>query len=137
MDLAVLYKTSTIYFTCKAHGGTELQLVKNKKLTTLASVGKEYFVSFEMKVAKHDTSKDWRNVIHLSTGGDGSRYPAVWLHKDNKLHIASTVSGNTNYVYNHKDPLKKGRWTHIAIMQIYENDQVSDSNSTKLERLRF
>ena len=115
----------------------ELQLMKNKQLTKLASVGKEYFVSFEMKVTKHDTSKDWRNVIHLSTGGDGSRYPAVWLHKDNKLHIASTVSGNTNYVYNHKDPLKEGEWTHIAIMQIYENDQVSDSNSTKLERLRF
>ena len=134
MTLAVLCKTITILFTCKAYGGAELQLKKNTLLTRIDSIGKEYFVSFEMKVTKHDTSKDWRNVIHLSTGGDGSRYPAVWLHKDNKLHIASTVSGNTNYFYNHQDPVKRNEWTHIAIMQIYENDQVSISNSTKLER---
>ena len=102
----------------------EKKLMKNHPLKALLYVGMEYMVSFEMKVTKHDTSNDWRNVIHLSTGGDGSRYPAVWLHRDNKLHISSTVSGNTNYFYNYNKPLKEGNWNQITIMQVRKNDKV-------------
>ena len=107
----------------------------NQPLRREVSVGKEYLVSFEMKVTKHGisnewrneihiVSNDWRNVIHFSSGGDGSRYPAVWLYRDNKLHISSTVSGNTNHVYNHNKPLKEGDWNQITIMQVRENDKV-------------
>ena len=108
----------------------ELMLMKGKLLTTLSSVGKEFFVAFELMVTKH-TPGDWRSVIHLTTKGNygayGYRIPGVWLYKNHKLHIASAVSGNHNYYYDHQDPLKEGEWYHIAIMQVMESNQVFPS----------
>ena len=106
----------------------ELKLIKSKHVTTLSSVGKEYFVAFELMVTKH-TPGVWRNEIHLTTHGNlgayGYRIPGVWLYQNHNLHIASAVNGNHNYYYDHKDPLKEGEWYHIAIMQVIENSQVS------------
>ena len=99
------------------------QIMKNNHITTLASVGKEYMVSFEMMVNKHDASKKWGGVIYLYNGADSS-YPGVWLHQDHKLQWWSLVNGKWILIYTHKEQVKEGKWYHVAIMQVYEDGKV-------------
>ena len=106
----------------------EIDLQRNNILTTLPSVGPEYSVSFDLLVDKH-TLHDYRNVLHLTTKGDGGqlgyRIPGVWLTKDNTLYIASTVNGDDDYVYVYKSvPLKEGQMYKIQIQQVKRNDKV-------------
>ena len=109
---------------------------KNNPITTLASVGKEYMVSFEMMVTKHDASKKWGGVIYLHNGADSS-YPGVWLHNDLKLQWWSLVNGKFIHIYTHNEQVKEGKWYHIAIMQVYENGKVTTSYSTILQMPLF
>ena len=79
-------------------------LQKGSLLTTLPSIEKEYSLSFELTVIKH-TSGDWRNVLHLTTGGDlgvlGYQIPSVWVYEDDKLNIFSPINGNGIDKYYH------------------------------------
>ena len=109
---------------------------KNNPITTLASVGKEYMVSFEMMVTKHDASKKWGGVIYLYNGADSS-YPGVWLHKDLKLQWWSLVNGKFIHIYTHNEQVKEGKWYHIAIMQVYEDGKVPTSFITKVQMFLF
>lgn len=91
-------------------------------------VNKEYYVGFDLKITKH-TSDYWRNIIHLTTGGnhgrDGSRIPGIWLTHDNKLYVSSSVNGNTDFVYKHDlQPLAEEVWYKIEVEQVLHNNEV-------------
>ena len=105
----------------------ELQLEGRKQLTTLPSVGKEFYISFEVQVTKH-TPGVWRNILHLTKSGNAGhaqRIPAVWLYQDNTLLIVSSVNGNVGYGYQHKQqPLKEGKWYWLEIQQVLKEGKV-------------
>ena len=104
-----------------------MQLTKNNLLTTLPSVGLEYYVSFELLVTKH-TPGAWRNVIHLTTGDNkgvyGYRVPGIWLSSDHKLHITSAVNLVDNFIYNYGQPVEENEWIRLEIQQIFKGSKV-------------
>ena len=104
-----------------------LQLERSKQLTTLPSVDKEFYISFEVQVTKH-TPGVWRNILHLTKSGNaghGQRIPAVWLYQDNTLLIVSSVNGNVGYGVTPKQhPLKEGKWYWIEIQQVLKEGKV-------------
>ena len=100
----------------------EFKLERDKLLTTLIRLNKEFYVSFELWIDKHSNKNGHLNIIHLTTGldasGYGSRIPGVWLH-ERKLNIISAVS-HSKYIYTYKQALDIGRWYKIEIQQIIE-----------------
>ena len=50
----------------------EFQLKRDNALTTLSSVEKEYFVSFDLWIT--ELTPGWKNVLHLTTGDNNRRY---------------------------------------------------------------
>eukprot|EP00091_Calanus_sinicus_P006149 TRINITY_DN1675_c0_g1_i14.p1 TRINITY_DN1675_c0_g1~~TRINITY_DN1675_c0_g1_i14.p1 ORF type:complete len:198 (-),score=30.19 TRINITY_DN1675_c0_g1_i14:147-716(-) len=96
-------------------------LTKNNLVTELPFLGKEYQLTFELKVTKFG-AVDTRSVIHLSaTGADccnvGDRVPAVWITKDKKFHIAATVNGIGNYYQDVPTVLEENKWILVEISQ--------------------
>ena len=111
----------------------EFQLKKSKQLTTLSTVGKQFYVSFKLQVTKH-TPGVWRNILHLTKSGNaghGQRIPAVWLYQDNTLLIVSSVNGMVGYgVTPKKHPLKEGKWYWIEIQQMLKEGKVQQDSIT-------
>lgn len=103
------------------HHPKETQLTKGSLLTTLPSLSKEYYLSFELLVSKH-TSAEFRSLLHLTIDGNfgkyGSRIPGIWLFKDNTIHIASAINGDQNYLSYTREPLKAGKWYLLEIEQV-------------------
>ena len=72
---------------------------KNKKLTELHFLGKEYTVMFEMIINKITSTYD--SVLHIGLGGNagvyGDRIPAFFIKNTKELHLASSINGNKNF----------------------------------------
>ena len=105
----------------------EIQLAKDNLLTTLPSVGPDYYVSLELLVTKHRQG-DWLNVIQLTkgcnSGAYGCRVPGIWLNADHKLYINAAINGVNDYKYIHGHPLKENVWTRLEIQQIFKGNKV-------------
>jgi len=100
----------------------EMAIEKSKLVTTLPSIGKEYRISFDLLVAKHTSGNVWwRNVIHLTTGGNdgtyGFRTPGVWIFKTNKLHVSSALNGNHNSYFDFPKQVKEFQVNTLHISQ--------------------
>ena len=72
------------------------------------------------------TLSKWGSIIHLTIGNNEGRYgdrvPAIWTRpKESKLHIASAVNGEDNYVYD-SDKIPVNKKVHIVVDQSYLND---------------
>ena len=108
-----------------SHPG-EIQVKQKNLLTTLSSVGKEYYVSFEMRIDKN-TPGDWTNVLHLTNrdnhGQHGDRIPAIFIFQNNQLHVASSVNGNPNHLYS--TWIKHKKWYKLEIQQVYKGGKVA------------
>ena len=93
------------------------KIEKDNLVTTLSRLDKSFIVSFNLWINKHITSVQYTSVLHLTTGSDYSRIPAVWLHKG-MAHISNNVNNNQNYWKNAPyGGLKEGRWIPITISQ--------------------
>ena len=94
-------------------------LSKNKKITELPYIGKEYSISFELFINKFGNDL-YQSVIHLTTGENyadmGSRNPVVWVRKSKQLSVSSSISGMKSL--NKRIPgLKEKKWQKIEITQ--------------------
>lgn len=81
-------------------------------------------MSVEIKPTGTETG--WNNVFRMGLGGDisvyGDRNPAIWFDGDStKLHIASAVNGNKNFVTN-TNPIPLNEWTKVDISQTRQPD---------------
>ena len=78
----------------------ERELTKDKLLTTLPTLTKEWRVSLEVKPTDYDYSST-ANVLHMTIGGKGlgasskvgDRSPVIWIHKTKGVMISSTLNG--------------------------------------------
>ena len=91
----------------------EINLSKDNLLRTIPTFPKEYEVMFEMSIVAF--SGDYQSVIHFTIGGPhgnfGDRIPAVWVHKNKRIHICSAVSGKFNHVFNYPiNETTKNQW---------------------------
>lgn len=104
----------------------EFDLKRDNALTTLSTVEKVYFVSFDLWISEH--SPGWKNVLHLTTGDSNKRYgnriPLVNVRNSGKLHINSAVNGEKAYTYDHPPVLIAKTWINIEIQQKAENEKV-------------
>ena len=107
----------------------EIQAQKNKVLTTLSCIGKEYHITFEMLVNRH--ANIVRSVLILTEGnakGEGSRLPGVYV-TPKLLDIRSSVNGKWNHFTKVVDALKEGTWIKVEVQQLYKDNKVKTYES--------
>ena len=110
-----------------------IDLAKNKLITELPYIGKQYKISFDLLISKFD-AEVYQSIIHFGLGGNaeayGDRAPAVWVHKDKYLHVTSSINGNLNLYYNVQSvPLVENKWFKVQISQTLIDGKVKCSHT--------
>ena len=108
----------------------ETPIKKNRLLTTMPKLKKEYSVHVEFMLAEVFPSNDWYNIFHATISGNrdvyGSRVPGIWIHYiDGNIlvHIASSVNGEISYNYKTPpSPIQLKKWVTINISQTKVGD---------------
>ena len=102
----------------------ERQIAKGNLLTTIPSLAKEWYLSFQFKANKID--KGFRQVLHMTTGGKGAgsgakygeRIPAIWIHDSKGFLISSATGGKNNkYVKPSWFAGERDGWVQIVVEQ--------------------
>jgi len=107
----------------------EVELREDQLLQVVPYIGREFVISFELKINSIDTTdiKKGFSILHLTTSGNGNannvqktgvhgfRIPAIWI-LNKKLHICSSISGVANRCFNFDIPALR-KWFLIQIRQ--------------------
>ena len=96
---------------------------KNKLLTTLREITKEWRVGFD--VYPKSFSAKYTSVLHMTIGGKGSgsgsmvgdRIPAIWFHKTKGVLVSTALNGKVSYNKVIKDLPPTRKWTRIEVSQ--------------------
>ena len=101
----------------------EHKISRNKLLTTIPLLKKEWKVSFDFK------ADNFRGqVLHMTAGGKGAKYgdrtPAIWVHSSRGFVISSAVGGRYNYIKYLKPLPSAGEWTTLEIGQEFDGSKV-------------
>ena len=102
-------------------------LAKNKQLTELPFMGKQFSVSLEVKMTAAGTTDT--GILHITQGGnfekDGDRIPAIFEEKG-QLEVRSSVSGDKNIGEGGKPlgALKLNEWNKVVVSQLKKDDKV-------------
>ena len=112
-----------------------IDLAKNKLITELPYLGKQYKISFDLLITKLDfSSSDFLSIIHFTLGQDvsvyGDRTPGVWVYKDKALTVASAVNGNRNFAFNTAPPniINENVWHKVQLSQTLLDGKVNFHN---------
>ena len=97
----------------------EHTIAKNKLLTTLPELTKEWRVSFEVKPTAFRNYPE--SILQLTIGGSGrkigDRTPAIWFHKTRGILVASALDGKASFSKWLKPLPSSGQWTRIEVSQ--------------------
>ena len=106
-------------------------IAKNKLLTTIPTLKKEWRVSFELKASN---LTGITQVLHMTAGGrgygPGSKYgdrtPAIWISAQRGFYVSSAVEGKHSYgTYTGRDSLPSvGKWIMVKVSQQLEGARV-------------
>ena len=107
----------------------EQKISRNRLLTTIPLLKKEWKVSFDFKASNF---RGLQQVLHMTAGGkgvgSGSKYgdrtPAIWTHSSRGFVISSAVGGRYNFVKYVKPLPSAGEWTTIEIGQEFDGSKV-------------
>ena len=108
---------TTVYFSPQGpDDGTKL--VRDNLLTTLPSLGKEWRVTHEFRPTDY-SAKGWTNSLHLTTGGNKKRMPAIFFHASKGMVVAfpKDDSSNTKHYIKGDDRPATNEWNRIKISQ--------------------
>ena len=106
----------------------EHSLASSSLLAILPTLAKEWRLAFDFKPTEYLDA--WASVLQLTTGGKvgqhGDRTPTIFLRKNQRVLIASSVGGVYNY-----DPLTKskaglpplGEWSRMEVGQREEDGE--------------
>ena len=101
------------------------QLKKNKLLTWISKLNKEWRVSFEVNPTSYRAKLS--SVLHMTAGGKGSKpgdqTPAVWFHKRKGILVAAYVNGTKGFLKTFKGLPNSGEWIKIEISQVKAGTQ--------------
>ena len=115
-NVSVLVVKPTLTF----FGGRQTLLVRNKLVTTLSVLRRQFQISFDFKPTKWIGG--WTNVLHLTTGPNccapGSRIPGIFT-LGGKLAMSFGIDKNGNHVI-WTPKLALNRWVHFTISQTLE-----------------
>lgn len=99
-------------------------VTRNNLYQVLPQLHKQW--SFSVEINPAGTVSGWGSIVHVGLGGNhavyGDRTPGIWfVPGTTKLHIASAINGNSNYV---KEPraLTLNNWTKVDISQLRQSD---------------
>ena len=107
-----------------------LVLEKDHLITVLPFIGFQYMISFELYISSYG-SQPWYSVIHFTHNGNhgfyGDRTPAIWIYREKKVVVASSVNGDPSYhFYGHTIyPLKT--WIPVVVSQTMVDKKVNPS----------
>ena len=106
----------------------EFPIVRDQKIDELASIGKQFIVTFELLLTNVETA-GWTSVIHFTTGGDGGAYgeraPALYIYNGEELHVVSAINGNSNYHTNIDAlTLRTKHWYNFELSQLFIDNEV-------------
>ena len=98
-------------------------IARNRLLTTLPEVTKEWRVGFD--VYPKSFSAKYASVLHLTIGGKGSgsgsrvgdRIPAIWFHKTKGVLVSTALNGKVSYNKFIKPLPPAGKWTRMEVSQ--------------------
>jgi len=89
-------------------------LYQNNKLATFNISKGDYVLSFDITI--QGVLAPWTSILHVSTGTDGSRAPAIFLWpNDTRLHIRIGDTSNANWGLD-TDSLPIGKKTRVSIV---------------------
>ena len=96
-------------------------LVKNRIFSQLPRVGKQWYLSFDVKPT--GTIRSSSNIVHATIGKDserfGDRIPAVWFRPGRtELSICSAVNDQKNYCWTSR-ALPLNKFTNVRIRQVW------------------
>jgi len=100
----------------------EFKLGKNNIIGGLPFIGKQFIISFQIKL--NSGVPDWTNVFHFTNnGGDnvyGERTPSIGIWSRNALGVFSAINGNPGYwTYKNVPRLHYGVWYNLEISQLW------------------
>ena len=104
----------------------------NYLLDTIPSWGKTFRVSFELCINSWSTGNSigFSGILHFTNDVScdycalGQRIPAVFMHKDKKIQIASSIGSNSNDWFHPPIIWELGKWYRIEIKQVAEGSKV-------------
>jgi len=89
-------------------------LMKGRNAGTVTIAKGDYTIEFDITV--QSVLAPWTNILHVSTGTDGSRAPGIWLYpNDTKLHVRIGDTTNTNWGLD-TDSLPIGQKVHVKLV---------------------
>ena len=102
---------------------------KNKLLTTLPEITKEWRVGFDVYPASY--SARYASVLHLTIGGKGvgssakvgDRTPPIWFHKTRGVLVSTAQDGKASYSKFFKPLPLAGEWTRMEVSQTLVSSQ--------------
>ena len=108
----------------------ERQIAKGNLLTTIPSLAKEWYLSFQFKANKIE--QGFQQVLHMTTGGKGAgsgakygdRTPAIWRHSSRGFLISSAVNGKPSFSNYIKPP---SWWYYQLWVKIEVGQELVDS----------
>jgi hypothetical protein len=92
----------------------EVALTKGDHVWTTSDWSDEFKVEYDVIVNK-DWAGTWKSLLHLTTGDNYPRLPAIFLNPDKYFHNCYHVNGNHNYCQNYNYELNKDY--HFEISQ--------------------
>ena len=109
----------------------EIVLQRNKLLTVLPYLGREFKISFDLFITKYGTPK-WNyyysrlalawSIIHFTLGGDmeneGDRIPGIFIYPKTKV---CQIWMNWNIIHDVKTELQEKKWINFEISQTLIN----------------
>ena len=122
-----------VFFNCLSSGSwikvyassKTQQLKKNKLLTRISKLNKEWRVSFEVNPTSYKPKVS--SVLHMTAGGKGSKAgdqtPAVWIHKRKGIMVAAYVNGKKGFLKTFKGLPNSGEWIKMEISQVKAGSQ--------------
>jgi len=134
--VCVVYQSARILFADAGDGKSytltffkqQMAIRKNRLLTTLAVLPKEFDISFDLYPTKWGPPFHKSILRMTSTGsnccGIGSRIPAVLGHYGSIGVYFALNGGGSTCLATHKQPTKK--WIHVRIAQIREKRVTGD-----------
>ena len=105
-----------------------LVLQKDHLITVLPFIGTQYKITFDVYISSYG-KEPWSSIIHFTHNGNaetyGDRTPGIWISHEKKVHVASAISGVTNYYIDSQTIYPLKTWIPFEVSQTLVDKKVN------------